>query len=71
MSADQLLHILIQGSPLEMLGVFIIAGYMQVWVYGWVHKREIERGDRLQATNEKLADALAQLTEIMESAKRR
>jgi hypothetical protein len=51
--------------------VFVMTAWTREWfVAGIQHRREITRGDKLEATNDKLTESLDRLTEIMESGKR-
>lgn len=51
--------------------ILVTAAFAREWVVvGRAFVRELERGNRLEATNRQLADTLDRLTQILESAKR-
>lgn len=69
-TANELAKLSLLGFVLVVL-VFVLAAWWFEWfVSGRTHRREIERGDRLEATNAKLADSLDVVTDILKTSKR-
>jgi hypothetical protein len=74
MSADQVLKLLVQGSPLELLAFFIIASYLQLVVFGPFYKALLKDRDEWRtmamsatATAKVQAEQIASLTEVTEN----
>jgi hypothetical protein len=70
MGPEQIWKLLIEGTPLELLALFIMAGYFQMIVYGWVHKAVVKERDEWKAIAQEAVRQNTTLVDIMESAKR-
>lgn len=73
MSVDEAFRLLVQGTPIELLALFIISGYFGVWYWGrsyeaLVHDRDDWKviASASSVTVKEQADQIARLTDVVE-----